>query len=84
MGIKFILYRAHFAYLILKDDDYLMKIGYFNNICKDKIINIRKFDVQLQDFVPLKVEEGGNFKIGVGDLDFDAFLGNYSDYQIYG
>jgi A1 cistron-splicing factor AAR2 len=82
MGIKLIPYGVHFVYYTLKDEDYLMKQGFFINTCKDNLIHIRKWDMELQDFTALKVEEEENFKIGVNNLDFDAFLGNYPDNQI--
>jgi A1 cistron-splicing factor AAR2 len=83
MGIKLIPEGTHFIYYTLKDEDYGLKQGFFININKDSKIHIRKYNEELQDFTSLNEEEDTNFKIGVNNLDFDAFLGNYPETQIF-
>jgi A1 cistron-splicing factor AAR2 len=82
MGIKLTPLGSHFINYSLKDEGYQMKQGFFINVCKDNLIHIRKWNTETQDFETLKDEEDENFKIGVNNLDFDAFLGNYPDNQI--
>jgi A1 cistron-splicing factor AAR2 len=45
-------------------------------------IHIRKWNPEIGDFVHLKEEDEKNFSIGVQNLDFDAYLGNYPTDQI--
>jgi A1 cistron-splicing factor AAR2 len=83
MGIKLIPFGTHFINYSLKDEGYLMKQGFFINVSKDSLIHVRKWNPELQDFTLLKEEEEAGFCVGVNNLDFDAFLGNYPETQIF-
>ena len=86
MGVKMIPAGAHFVYYSTQDEDHLFKQGFFINFDfsmnnKSKV-QIRKWSQEIGDFVHLKEEEEKNLTIGVMNLDFDAFLGNYPESQL--
>lgn len=82
MGIKLIPYGSHYISYSLSEEDYAIKQGFFIEVNKNKLIHIRKWDNELEDFVILKEEDEKNFSIGITNLEFDAFLGNYPFDQI--
>lgn len=84
MGIKHITPGPHFIYYSTKDENYMFKQGFFIDIATDNKnkIHIRKWNPEIGDFVNLKEEDEKNFSIGVQNLDFDAYLGNYPTDQI--
>jgi len=77
MGIKLIPEGAHYISYALSDEDYAIKQGFFIYVNKKNLIHIRKWDIEVEDFVILKEEDEKNFSIGVDNLEFDSFLGNY-------
>lgn len=82
MGINMIPHGPHYIYYSLKDENYQIRQGFFIFV-DDKNKNfIKKWNKGSQDFVILKPEEKENFEIGLNNLDFDAFLGNYPQDKI--
>jgi A1 cistron-splicing factor AAR2 len=81
MGIKLIPLGPHYINYALKDEDYAIKQGFFIEVSKSKLVHIRKWDKELEEFVMIKEENEKSFSIGVCNLDFDAFLGNYPNDQ---
>jgi len=83
MGIKLIPEGAHFIYYSLKDESYSFKQGFFINVIQKNKFHIRKWDKDVEDFVSLKNEEDEkNFSIGINNLEFDQFLGNFPSEQV--
>jgi A1 cistron-splicing factor AAR2 len=77
MGIKLIPEGAHYVSYALSDEEFAIKQGFFIYVNNKKLIHIRKWDNDLEDFVSLKDEDDKNFSIGVYNLEFDPYLGNY-------
>ena len=77
MGIKLIPFGSHYIYYSLNDEEYAIKQGFFIDVNKNQLIHIRKWDNEIEDFISLKDEDEKNFSIGVTNLEFDPFLGNY-------
>lgn len=77
MGIKLIPEGAHYVSYALSSEEYAIKQGFFIYVNNKKLIHIRKWDNDLEDFVALKEEDYKNFSIGVHNLEFDPYLGNY-------
>jgi A1 cistron-splicing factor AAR2 len=82
MGIKHIPYGPHFIHYSTKDENYQFKQGFFINVEDNDKIHIRKWNNEVADFITLKEEEFKNFSVGINNLDFDAYLGNYPIDQI--
>jgi A1 cistron-splicing factor AAR2 len=82
-GIKLIPDGPHFIHYSLKEEEYSFKQGFFIHVSQKNKIHIRKWDNEIKDFVSLKSEEDEkNFSIGINNLEFDAYLGNYPQDQI--
>jgi A1 cistron-splicing factor AAR2 len=87
MGVKLIPNGSHFITFSLKEENYMVKQGFFiyvnslgkNEDCK---IHIRKWEPLLSEFITLKPEEYKNFQIGCQNLEFDQYLGNYPDESL--
>jgi A1 cistron-splicing factor AAR2 len=82
-GIKLIPDGAHFIYYSLKEEEYSFKQGFFIYVGGKNKIHIRTWDNEIKDFVALKNEEDEkSFSIGINNLDFDAYLGEYPQDQV--
>ena len=85
MGIKLIPFGIHYISFSLSEENNLFKQGFFIEIesGKNKEKNIiREWSNKLQTFVKLSEENTKNYSIGLNNLDFDQYLGNYPYEQI--
>ena len=85
MGIKFIPIGVHYISFSLSEENNAFKQGFFIEIeeGKNKSKNIiREWSSKYETFVKLNDEMNKNYSIGLDNLDFDQFLGNYPYEQI--
>ena len=85
MGIKLIPIGIHYISFSLSEENNAFKQGFFieieegNNKSKNFI---REWNSKYETFVKLSDEMSKNYSIGMDNLDFDQFLGNYPYEQI--
>ena len=85
MGIKLIPIGIHYISFSLSEENNAFKQGFFIEIeeGKNKSKNIiREWNTKYETFVKLNEETDKNYSIGLDNLDFDQFLGNYPYEQI--
>ena len=85
MGIKLIPIGIHYVSFSLSEENNAFKQGFFIEIeqGKNKTKNIvREWSPKYQTFIRLKEEATKNYSIGLDNLDFDQYLGNYPYEQI--
>ena len=85
MGIKLIPIGIHYISFSLSDENNAFKQGFFIEIeeGKNKSKNIiREWSNKYETFIKLNDEMDKNYSIGLDNLDFDQFLGNYPYEQI--
>ena len=85
MGIKLIPIGIHYISFSLSEENNAFKQGFFIEIeeGKNKPKNIiREWNTKYETFVKLNEETDKNYSIGLDNLDFDQFLGNYPYEQI--
>ena len=85
MGIKLIPIGIHYVSFSLSEENNAFKQGFFIEIeqGKNKTKNIiREWSSKYQTFIRLKEESNKNYSIGLDNLDFDQYLGNYPYEQI--
>ena len=85
MGIKLIPIGIHYVSFSLSEENNAFKQGFFIEIesGKGKTKNIiREWSPKYQTFIRLKDETTKNYSIGLDNLDFDQYLGNYPYEQI--
>ena len=85
MGIKLIPIGIHYVSFSLSEENNAFKQGFFIEIeqGKNKTKNIvREWSQKYQTFIRLKEEATKNYSIGLDNLDFDQYLGNYPYEQI--
>ena len=85
MGIKLIPIGVHYISFSLSEENNAFKQGFFieieDNKKKSKNI-IREWSPKYETFIKLNDEMDKNYSIGLDNLDFDQFLGNYPYEQI--
>ena len=85
MGIKLIPIGVHYISFSLSEENNAFKQGFFieieDNKKKSKNI-IREWSPKYETFIKLNDEMDKNYSIGLDNLDFDQFLGNYPYDQI--
>ena len=85
MGIKLIPIGVHYISFSLSEENNAFKQGFFieieDNKKKSKNI-IREWCPKYETFIKLNDEMDKNYSIGLDNLDFDQFLGNYPYEQI--
>ena len=85
MGIKLIPIGIHYISFSLSEENNAFKQGFFIEIeeGKNKSKNIiREWSPKYETFIKLNDEMDKNYSIGLDNLDFDQFLGNYPYEQI--
>ena len=85
MGIKLIPIGIHYISFSLSEENNAFKQGFFIEIesGKNKSKNIiREWSKKYQTFIRLNEETTKNYSIGLDNLDFDQYLGNYPYEQI--
>ena len=85
MGIKLIPIGIHYISFSLSEENNAFKQGFFIEIeeGKNKSKNIiREWSNKYETFIKLNDEMDKNYSIGLDNLDFDQFLGNYPYEQI--
>ena len=85
MGIKLIPVGVHYISFSLSEENNAFKQGFFIEIeeGKNKSKNIiREWSSKYETFIKLSDEMNKNYSIGLDNLDFDQFLGNYPYEQI--
>ena len=85
MGIKLIPLGIHYISFSLSEENNAFKQGFFIEIesGKNKSKNIiREWSKKYQTFIRLNEESTKNYSIGIDNLDFDQYLGNYPYEQI--
>ena len=85
VGIKLIPIGIHYISFSLSEENNAFKQGFFIEIeqGKNKTKNIiREWSPKYQTFIRLKEEATKNYSIGLDNLDFDQYLGNYPYEQI--
>jgi A1 cistron-splicing factor AAR2 len=85
MGIKLIPIGIHYISFSLSEENNAFKQGFFIEIPdnKNKSKNIiREWSPKYETFIKLNDEMDKNYSIGLDNLDFDQFLGNYPYEQI--
>ena len=85
MGIKLIPVGVHYISFSLAEENNAFKQGFFIEIeeGKNKSKNIiREWSSKYETFIKLSDEMNKNYSIGLDNLDFDQFLGNYPYEQI--
>ena len=85
MGIKLIPIGIHYVSFSLSEENNAFKQGFFIEIeeGKNKQKNIiREWSTKYETFVKINDEMNKNYSIGLDNLDFDQFLGNYPYEQI--
>ena len=85
MGIKLIPLGIHYISFSLSEENNAFKQGFFIEIesGKNKSKNIiREWSKKYQTFIRLDEETTKNYSIGIDNLDFDQYLGNYPYEQI--
>ena len=85
MGIKLIPIGIHYISFSLSEENNAFKQGFFIEIedNKNKSKNIiREWSSKYETFIKLSDEMDKNYSIGLDNLDFDQFLGNYPYEQI--
>ena len=85
MGIKLIPIGIHYISFSLSEENNAFKQGFFIEIeeGKNKCKNvIREWSSKYETFIKINEEMNKNYSIGLDNLDFDQFLGNYPYEQI--
>ena len=85
MGIKLIPIGIHYISFSLSEENNAFKQGFFIEIeeGKNKCKNIiREWSTKYETFIKINDEMNKNYSIGLDNLDFDQFLGNYPYEQI--
>ena len=85
MGIKLIPIGIHYISFSLSEENNAFKQGFFIEIeeGKNKTKNIiREWNSKYETFVKINEEMNKNYSIGLDNLDFDQYLGNYPFEQI--
>ena len=85
MGIKLIPIGIHYISFSLSEENNAFKQGFFIEIesGKNQTKNIiREWSKKYQTFIRLNEETTKNYSIGIDNLDFDQYLGNYPYEQI--
>ena len=85
MGIKLIPIGVHYISFSLSEENNAFKQGFFIEIEDDKKKSkniIREWSPKYETFIKLNDEMDKNYSIGLDNLDFDQFLGNYPYEQI--
>ena len=85
MGIKLIPIGIHYISFSLSEENNAFKQGFFIEIeeGKNKTKNIiREWSTKYETFVKINEEMNKNYSIGLDNLDFDQYLGNYPFEQI--
>ncbi len=88
-GVKCIPPGAHFVYFALKDEDYQQKLGFYiyvnqpasgdswNSRAQREMCTVRKWDPEIDQFIPLPESDEVAYQEGVRNFDFDLILGAY-------
>ena len=85
MGIKLIPIGIHYISFSLSEENNAFKQGFFIEIPENKNKSkniIREWSPKYETFIKLNDEMDKNYSIGLDNLDFDQFLGNYPYEQI--
>eukprot|EP00357_Protocruzia_adherens_P028007 CAMPEP_0115014650 /NCGR_PEP_ID=MMETSP0216-20121206/26229_1 /TAXON_ID=223996 /ORGANISM="Protocruzia adherens, Strain Boccale" /LENGTH=346 /DNA_ID=CAMNT_0002384479 /DNA_START=8 /DNA_END=1045 /DNA_ORIENTATION=+ len=75
-GVKMIPPGAHYVHYSLPDEENQFKTGFWI-YTKRKDIVLRRWNQDLQTFLPIKGEEALAYEEAVQKMEFDAFLGPY-------
>ena len=82
MGIKLIPLGIHYISFSLSEENNSFKQGFFIKITSEKKNIIREWNSKHETFIKLNEENEKNYSIGINNLDFDKYLGNYPYEQI--